>query len=573
MHRYVDFVSKETPPIARCGVDEDLIGAVFRFPLPHGLDIIQARLSELERHGVPIFGVEELEDRVRYDAYGTEERRARVLSMATPTDLKNAHRTSVEMVSTYPVIRPSVWITKSDPKPKFRRPLNNYVDEDVYEHLIRTKSSVSVYWRLRNVFGVETFLDLEVEPSNYSKVRPVTPPPPVQLNGRPYMTEAEEEEADLLQEAEEAYGPKETELVQWQHETDEAFKRRLVSTKKAEEKLKAQSADAAQYIQKARGGDFNVFLDIKRRLALTRKDRTLFDKQLASLWKKAYTKDVYSNKDRHDGSQDGENPRHVDKQAEQGTHGQAEERRLQEEEARRLQEEEARRLQEEEVRRLQEEEVRRLQEEEEKRLREEEEKRLREDEEQRMQEDEAQRMQEDEAQRMPEERRSEDIGAEQEADGLSKMAMTDQTEGVPPPCNSPLPPPFSPVGRNSTRPSRSPSLYSLNLVSPFSSPESPPPPPRWPVITPPPVLSIASCIVSSIASCIVSSTVSCIAIRVTFIKFSVASSIPSIAFSIALSLTSTSSWSSNEVGSSLSFLPFGPSSISIPFSRSCWFKL
>ncbi|KAF9502703.1 hypothetical protein BS47DRAFT_1370080 [Hydnum rufescens UP504] len=64
MHRYIDHIASEDPltEVPHLGFDDDMVGTVFRYPLPCNLVAIQTILSWLESHGVPIFGVEELQD-------------------------------------------------------------------------------------------------------------------------------------------------------------------------------------------------------------------------------------------------------------------------------------------------------------------------------------------------------------------------------------------------------------------------------------------------------------------------------------------------------------------------------
>lgn len=116
------------------GVDEDMIGTVFSFPLPHSLDAIQTKLSELESHGVPIFSMEEFVDQVHYDAYGPEQCHATVVGMSNPTVMHHPHRISIKLVP-HQIVHPPVWITKSENNPHLHH-VHNYLDEDAYMSLI-----------------------------------------------------------------------------------------------------------------------------------------------------------------------------------------------------------------------------------------------------------------------------------------------------------------------------------------------------------------------------------------------------------------------------------------------------
>ncbi|KAF9512248.1 hypothetical protein BS47DRAFT_1394380 [Hydnum rufescens UP504] len=144
MHRYTDHIALEDPltEVPHHGFNNDMIGAVFRFPLPRNLVEIQATLSRLESNGVPIFGIEELGD-------------------------------LFEMAPRHPIIRPPEWIVKSAGFHKLRR-IGNYLDEDAYLSLIQQKSRDPLRFRLSGLFGAEILRLDPPQPSNYSDI----PPPP-----------------------------------------------------------------------------------------------------------------------------------------------------------------------------------------------------------------------------------------------------------------------------------------------------------------------------------------------------------------------------------------------------------
>jgi hypothetical protein len=121
------------------GFDDDMIGTVFRYPLPCNLVEEHATLSQLESHGVLIFGIEELGDHVGYDVYGTKQCHDTVLRTSNPAAVSKPHCISVEMLPHHPIICPPVWIIKSAGPHKHRHG-SNYLDEDAYLCLIQQRS-------------------------------------------------------------------------------------------------------------------------------------------------------------------------------------------------------------------------------------------------------------------------------------------------------------------------------------------------------------------------------------------------------------------------------------------------
>ncbi|KAF9502752.1 hypothetical protein BS47DRAFT_1403156 [Hydnum rufescens UP504] len=154
MHRYIDHIASEDPltEVPRLGFDDDMFGAVFRYPLPRNLVAIQTILSWLESHGVPIFGVEELRDCVCYDVYGTKQCRDTVLGTSNPT---------------------------ASTSPNKLRHLTNYLDEDAYLNLIQQRSRDALRFRFSGLFGVEALHHPPLQPSNYSNIPPPPTPPTV----------------------------------------------------------------------------------------------------------------------------------------------------------------------------------------------------------------------------------------------------------------------------------------------------------------------------------------------------------------------------------------------------------
>lgn len=294
MHRYIDHITREGTGESRPrhGVDNSMVGAVFRFPLPRSLVAIQATLSELESHGVPIFGVEELVDRTRYDVYGPKRCRDAVLSKSNPAAVSNPHRISVEMVPQHEVVHPLVWIMKSDIFPKLRR-ITNYLDEDVYQLLIKRRSREPLEYQFVEVFGVESIHLPPLEPSNYFEIPP-PPPPPAFVPTHDLTWDESAGNSDEEMEDEWERSRQKGNIEQEREESDEAFNTRKA---KAEAKKAAEIARrdaAAEYIRKARGGDLDVYRDIVKRIKMGKKEKTPFDAFLTSMWRKVYTKDVYA---------------------------------------------------------------------------------------------------------------------------------------------------------------------------------------------------------------------------------------------------------------------------------------
>jgi len=343
MHRYVDHIaqqSKSQPPPCY-GVDNDMIGAVFRFPLPRSLVAIQAALSGLESHGVPIFGVEELVDRVRYDAYGPEQSRAAVAGMSNPAAVSNPHRVSIEMMPHHAVIRPPVWRMKSDDEFPKRRDPRHYVDEDAYSWIVKGRPD-ELRFKFSEVFGRTSLGPPDLEPSNYFQTPPppTPPPPPTESPSASEINNGFDDGKN--------YPRTREELIQELDESDEAFeaRKRKAAAKKA--KVAAQRNAAAEYINKAREGDLGVYHDIRKRIRQDHEQKKPFDVLLASMWRKVYTKEAHEaaqnigrkgkEKSGHDKSLHEHKEDDVRMRAEEDPRREAEIRRLEEDNARMQQE-------------------------------------------------------------------------------------------------------------------------------------------------------------------------------------------------------------------------------------------
>ncbi|KAF9508115.1 hypothetical protein BS47DRAFT_1366203 [Hydnum rufescens UP504] len=253
-----------------------MVGTVFRYPLPHNLVAIQTILSRLESRGVPIFGVEELRDHVCYDVYGTKQCRDTVLGTSNPAAVPKPHRISVEMLPHHPIIRPPVWIVKSTGPNKLHR-LTNYLDEDAYLNLIQWRSRDALRFRFSGLFSVEALHHPPLQPSNYSDIPPPPTPPTVPefSHAGPLAMSDDDDEVSTGDELEALWKQMQNDengvrrkgvIRQKMDESDEAFEARKVE---AEGKSAAEKDAAAKYIQKARGGDLDVFHDIRKWIKLS----------------------------------------------------------------------------------------------------------------------------------------------------------------------------------------------------------------------------------------------------------------------------------------------------------------
>ena len=266
-----------------------MIGAIFRFQLPPNLVEIKETLSQLESHGVPIFGIEELVDCVCYDVYGTKQCHDTVLAMSNPATVSKPHHISVEMLPCHPIIHPPVWIMKSTDLHKFCH-ITNYLDEDVYLCLIQWQSREALRFQFTGVFGAEVLHLPPLQPSNYFEIPPPPLPPKFVHNATLMFDDVEinmDEEMHAQWECEQE-GVIEQEL----DESDEAFNACKVKAEAKKAGVIAEWDATAKYIQKARGGDLNVYHDIKKWITLGHKEKKPFDMFLTTMWRKVYKKEA-----------------------------------------------------------------------------------------------------------------------------------------------------------------------------------------------------------------------------------------------------------------------------------------
>ncbi|KAF9509931.1 hypothetical protein BS47DRAFT_1396450 [Hydnum rufescens UP504] len=289
MHRYIDHIASEDPltEVPRLGFDDDMVSAIFRYPLPCNLVAIQTILSRLESRGVPIFGVEELWDHVCYDVYGTKQCCDTVLGTSNPAAVPKPHRISVEMLPHHPIIRPPVWIVKSTGPNKLCC-LTNYLDEDAYLNLIQRRSRDALRFPFSGLFGVEVLHHPPLQPSNYSDIPPPPTPPTVPefSHAGPLAMSDDDDEVSTGDELEALWKQMQNDetgvrrkgvIRQKMDESDEAFEAR---------KAEAEGKSAAEKDAAA-----------KKWIKLSRREKKPFNVFLTTMWRTAYTKEAHQKDD------------------------------------------------------------------------------------------------------------------------------------------------------------------------------------------------------------------------------------------------------------------------------------
>ncbi|KAF9520038.1 hypothetical protein BS47DRAFT_1357773 [Hydnum rufescens UP504] len=76
-------------------------------------------------------------------------------------------------------------------------------------------------------------------------------------------------------------------------ESDEAFEAWKAKAAAKKAAMDAEKDAAAKYIQKARGGDLDVFHNIRKRIKLGRREKKPFDMFLTTMWRTKYTKEAH----------------------------------------------------------------------------------------------------------------------------------------------------------------------------------------------------------------------------------------------------------------------------------------